>query len=140
MADYSIAVSIVTYETDRHVLYKCIESVLNADLSSRLHVIDNSPSDKLRELCKRDGIDYVLNRSNPGYGAGHNIAIRQTIQQKTKYHLVLNPDVYFKKGTIEKLYDFMENNPDIGLVMPKILYPNGSLQYLCKNPGPCRAG
>jgi hypothetical protein len=54
------------------------------------------------------------------------------MQQKIKYHLVLNPDVSFGKGTIEKLYDFMENNPDIGLAMPKILYPDGSIQYLCK--------
>ena len=26
----------------------------------------------------------------------------------------------------------MEKNPDVGLVMPKVLYPNGEIQYLCK--------
>ena len=38
----------------------------------------------------------------------------------------------FAPGTLEKLYDYMENNPDVGNVMPKIIYPNGDLQYLCK--------
>ena len=49
-----------------------------------------------------------------------------------KYHLVLNPDVSFALGTLEKLYDYMERNLDVGNVMPKIIYPNGDLQYLCK--------
>ncbi|MHC4153365.1 MAG: glycosyltransferase family 2 protein [Planctomycetota bacterium] len=132
MADCDIAVSIVTYETDGDVLSRCIESVFNADLSSKLCIIDNSTSDKLKGLCEREGIDYVFRRSNIGYGAGHNIAIEKTIRQKTKYHLGLNPDIYFEKGTIEDLYDFMENNRDVGLTMPKILYPDGSIQYLCK--------
>jgi hypothetical protein len=40
--------------------------------------------------------------------------------------------VYFGEGALEELYDFMEKNKDIGLVMPKILYPSGEIQYLCK--------
>lgn len=132
MANYSIAVSIVTYETDRDILNRCIESALNAELNCRLSVIDNSPSDKLKEICKRDQIDFVFNPGNSGYGSGHNIAIRKTISQKIKYHLVINPDIYFEKSTIDKLFDFMESNTDVGLVMPKVLYPDGSVQYLCK--------
>ncbi len=67
-----------------------------------------------------------------GYGAGHNISIKQSIRKKIKYHLVLNPDVYFKRGVLEGLYEFMQDNHDIGLVMPKIFYPDGSMQHLCK--------
>jgi len=67
-----------------------------------------------------------------GYGKAHNIAIRKSISDGVPYHLVINPDVSFKKGTLEAIYGFMEGNPDIGLLMPKILYPDGSLQYVCK--------
>lgn len=49
-----------------------------------------------------------------------------------KYHLVLNPDVYFDAGTLESLFDYMEARVDVGNVMPRIIYPNGELQYLCK--------
>ena len=45
---------------------------------------------------------------------------------------MLNSDVYFSNEVIKVLYDFMNANPDAGLTMPKILYPNGELQYHCK--------
>ncbi len=62
----------------------------------------------------------------------HNIAIRKTIQDGVPYHLVLNPDIYFERGVLEELYEYMEENKDIGNIMPKVLYPNGDIQYLCK--------
>lgn len=33
---------------------------------------------------------------------------------------------------IERLTGFMDENPDCGLVMPKIIYPTGETQFLCK--------
>jgi len=132
MADYSIGVSVVTYQNDDNTLRGCIDSVLNCGLGTRLYIIDNSPTDRIRSLCLNPRIDYRFNHANIGYGAGHNIAIREAMQQKSRYHLVLNPDVYFEAVTLEKLYGFMQDNPDVGLVMPRILNPDGSLQYLCK--------
>jgi hypothetical protein len=49
-----------------------------------------------------------------------------------KYHLVLNSDIIFTENTVEKLLKFMEKNHDVGLVSPKILLPDGSIQYLCR--------
>jgi GT2 family glycosyltransferase len=47
----------------------------------------------------------------------------------------LNPDIYFDKGTLETIYLFMSNNPEFGLLMPKILNINNEIQFLCKtNP------
>jgi len=56
----------------------------------------------------------------------------RNLDKMGKYHLVLNPDIYFGRGVLEKLYEYMENNLDVGNVMPKVIYPNGELQYLCK--------
>jgi GT2 family glycosyltransferase len=127
-----VTASIVIYRNDVHVLKRSIDSVLSIGFKLRLYVIDNSGTDGARDVCNDTRIEYVLNDSNVGFAAGHNIAIKHTIQEKSKYHLVLNPDVYFEKGGLNKLYDFMEKNPDVGLAMPRILYPDGSLQYLCK--------
>lgn len=128
---YDITSSIVTYKNDFKTLRKAINSLLNTEMAVRLFVIDNSPSDEIRQICNDNNIEYIFNNANIGFGAGHNIAI-QKVLGLSKYHLVTNPDVYFAGGNLEKLYDFMENNKDVGLVMPKILYPDGSLQYLCK--------
>ena len=67
-----------------------------------------------------------------GYGKAHNIAIRKSIKENAKYHVVMNPDIYFEKGVIEKLYEYMESNQEVGLAMPKVLYFNGDVQYLAK--------
>jgi len=45
---------------------------------------------------------------------------------------VLNPDIYFDRGILEGLFDYMEKHPDVGQIMPKILYPTGNVQHLCK--------
>jgi hypothetical protein len=53
-------------------------------------------------------------------------------QKVSKYHVVLNPDIFYQEGVVEELIDYMEKNKSVGLCMPKILYPDGDVQYLCK--------
>jgi GT2 family glycosyltransferase len=48
------------------------------------------------------------------------------------YHLILNPDIMFDADSLDRLANVMDERPDVGLVMPKVLYPDGSNQYLCK--------
>lgn len=128
---YDIIGSIVIFKNDKVILKKIIDSFLKADLKSNLFVIDNSPTDDLRGICAIKNVEYIFNNNNLGFGAGHNIAIRKMIGM-TKYSLILNPDVYFEKGVLEKLFSFMEKNPSLGSVMPKVLFPDGTLQYLCR--------
>lgn len=74
--------------------------------------------------------EFIHRPDNPGYGAGHNIALLS--KETPNYHLVINADVYFNPGVLEYLYDFMEANPQIGHVMPLVKNPDGSNQFLCK--------
>jgi GT2 family glycosyltransferase len=128
---YDVCASIVCYKSDRIKLLNAINSFLNSDLNIKLVLIDNSPIDDLKDVVKDSRVEYIFNPSNPGFGTAHNIAIKK-YSGKSKYYLVLNPDVYFEKGVIESLFEFMNKNFDVGHVMPKVLYPDGSIQYLCK--------
>ena len=123
---------IVLYKNDKVQLEKVIESYFNTALNSKLFLIDNSPTDDLRGLANHQRIEYYHNPSNPGFGAAHNIALKKAIYFGSKYHLVLNPDVYFEAGTIEKIVQYMDENTTIGNLMPKVVYPDGAIQYLCK--------
>ncbi|NPA40335.1 MAG: glycosyltransferase family 2 protein [Thermodesulfobacteria bacterium] len=126
-------VSIVLYKNDPEQLTQTIRSVLKSNLVKKLYLIDNSPTDKLKKLSQLgERIEYTFNKANLGFGKAHNIALKKSIKENVKYHLVLNPDIHLESEVLEKLYDFMEKNPDVGLVMPKILYPDGKIQYLCK--------
>lgn len=117
------------------MLREAIKSFLNTDLNVRLYLVDNSPKDCLNILANDHRIEYIHNPSNPGFGASHNLAIEKAFQLNSDYHLVLNPDIYFHENTLEKLCNFMDVNNHVGHVMPKVTYPNGDFQYLCKtNP------
>jgi GT2 family glycosyltransferase len=129
----NINVSIVLFKNDQDLVKKAIYSCVNSVLINRIYLIDNSPTDILSCLASLDSrIEYIFNNANLGFGKAHNIALKRSIEENIHYHLVLNPDVYFGGGVLEELHHFMENNPDVGLVMPKVLYPDGTLQYLCK--------
>lgn len=128
-----INASIVLYHNKAQQLKKAILSLLGTSLHVKIYLLDNSSSDSLRYLSDIDNrVEYIFNNANLGYGKAHNIAIRQTIKDNIGYHLVLNPDIYFKEGVLEKLFAYMENHKDTGNVMPQVLYPNGDTQYLCK--------
>ena len=126
---------IVLYKNDIEILKEVIISFLRTNLNVHLYLVDNSPTDYLKILQNDIRVEYIHNPANPGFGAAHNIAIKKSFELNSTYHLVLNPDVYFKKGTLEMICDFMDNNLNVGQLMPKVTYPNGEFQYLCKtNP------
>jgi len=128
---YEVTGSIVVYKSNLIVLQKSIESFLNTALKVKLYIIDNSPTNEVEKICTDNRIEYIHTNKNVGFGAGHNIAIQKNNNQSF-CHLILNPDVYFDSGVIEKLVDYLKENPEVGVVAPKIFYPDGRIQYSCR--------
>jgi len=113
-----------------------VECFIKSTRNIKLYLVDNSQDDKFRYQFLSPDIEYIFTGKNLGFGAGHNIAIRKAIGN-SHYHLVLNPDIEFKTDILSELFDFMQQNRGVGSVMPKVLYKNGDLQYLCKRlPSP----
>ena len=130
-----LSASIVLYNTKIDELKRVIDSYFAYTGEKQLFLVDNSPTDSLKEIVKiypNNDIYYIFNNENMGYGKAHNIAIKKSIEQGLSYHIILNPDIIIKKGSLEKLTEYMEQHPEVGNIMPKIIYPNGELQYLCK--------
>lgn len=128
---HDITSSIVLYKNDEDELSEAIHSFLNTALNVRLYLIDNSPTNELQKLVTDPRISYHFLGKNIGFGAAHNIALEETLEI-SRYHLVLNPDISFKPGTLESIHAFMENNLEVGQLLPKVYYKNGELQKLCK--------
>lgn len=125
-----INASIVLYKHSFKDVEALITTLLSTRAVSTLYLIDNSPA-KTPEF-ENIGAHYFFVGKNAGYGAGHNIAIRKTIEANIPYHLVLNPDIELKTEILGVIENFMNKNSEIGLLMPKILFPDGEIQYLCK--------
>lgn len=128
-----LSICIVAYKNNEDILMSAVNSVLNSEgLNLKLYIVDNSPTDELRSLFKNDDrIEYIFNDANNGFGAGHNVIMKQPLKMG-KYHLVLNPDISFQPNVLKELYNYMEENCDVGNVIPKIVFPNGTFQYVCK--------
>lgn len=126
-----ITASIVAFHTKRGELRRLIDCVMGSPVEM-LYVIDNSTNDELRDFVNGNERIRYIHSLNFGYGAGHNVAIRKAIEDGADYHVVLNPDIYWDGDVIGELARYMDSNPDVGQVMPKIIYPSGDTQYLCK--------
>lgn len=126
-----ITASVVVHNTPQKVFLKTVDCLLKSEID-RIFIIDNSPSGEYKNsLPTVDRIIY-LKTENKGYGAANNIAITRAKIMGSEMHLVLNPDVYWTGNVIISLVKEMEANPDIGLIAPKLLYPDGSLQFSCR--------
>ena len=131
-----LSASIVLYQTNLTPLKKVIDSYFACKSEAlQLFLVDNSPTDALKSVVTMypdKEIHYIFNNENMGYGKAHNIAIKKSMEQGLPYHIVLNPDIVIQEGALEKLTFYMNEHPEVGNIMPKIIYPNGQLQYLCK--------
>lgn len=123
--------SIVLYETSPDELIKLLNSIFHYT-QIRLFLVDNSPGDLLKKFVINDKIEYIHNPSNPGFGSAHNIAIKKAIEAGAKYHFIINPDIEIKDDVFTPMVNYMEANPDVGMMMPKILNEDGSVQNLPK--------
>lgn len=123
-------VSIVIYKHLFRETESLINSLRQSNSVEKIYIIDNSPTPS--EDFKRAGLTYIFTGKNIGYGAAHNIALRKTMEAGLPYHLVINPDITMNGGILEEMIDYLEKHKEIGHLMPKVTYPTGATQYLCK--------
>jgi len=125
-----ITASVVLYKTPDSILRRLIECIESSYSPVKLYIIDNSPTpDKM--LSINSNLNYFWTGQNCGYGRAHNRAL-ELIENESDIHFVLNPDIYFGPEVLSKIAEKLMGTKDLGLVMPKIVSPNGERQYLCK--------
>ena len=123
-------VSIVLYKTPHFLIKRLMDCISNNNLIKSIYIVDNSPSPLTFDFKVYKNTIYLKNK-NIGYGSSHNVVLRKIINEST-FHFVLNPDIYFDANVLDEMILRMASDSRVGLMMPKVLYPNGDLQYLCK--------
>lgn len=124
--------SIVLYNSDQSQLSQLLDCIASSNAIDRVILVDNSPTKLDSKLLFLPNISYIHVAKNVGYGAGHNIAIRLAIESDSDFHFVLNPDINFQPEEIQKMITRMRIDESVGQLMPKVIYPDGNIQYLCK--------
>jgi len=124
----------------RDLTLKCLDSIKKGakDLSFEVLLTDNGSSDgSVKAFKKIEKEDFwkgrftlILNRRNEGYAKANNQGIKRA---KGKYILLLNNDTVIHAGALQKLLEFAESTPDAGVVGPRLLNVDGTLQKSCFN-------
>jgi hypothetical protein len=87
-------------------------------------VVDNASTDGTPEAIEEQHPEVRLfrNQTNLGFAKANNIGIAASCGD---YVALVNSDVVVPQGCFEKMVDFMNANPGIGLMGPKMLSPTG---------------
>jgi GT2 family glycosyltransferase len=129
--------SLVCYRSDVAELEPLMRSLMDNPAVSAWVVVDNGATenpelaDVLRAQTEAHGGIYVAAAGNIGFGAGHNAALHALRDIPSDFHVMLNPDIEFGNSVLDVLAEVMEAHPGVGLVMPRVLYPDGVSQSHC---------
>jgi hypothetical protein len=140
MAQPDLSVCIVNWNT-RQDLEEAIASVLASDPGLNLEVIvlDNASTDDSADMVRNrfPGVKLLESAENLGFARGYNRAAREA---SGRHLLVLNPDTVVRMGALRRLVEFMDSQPDAGAAGPRLLNPDGTLQFSCRHfPTPMAA-
>lgn len=100
----------------------------------KIYLLDNSEDRELhpKSVIKDPKLRYMHMDANLGYGKAHNIALRESAYYQTDLHLVMNSDICVKAADIDAMHDWMLAHPEVGHLMPRVVSPDGTQQYLAK--------
>ena len=131
MNPLDLSIIIVNYKS-KTKLVNCLQSLVRADLRDlnyEIIVVENHSGDDLADvIASQQNINLIISAKNLGMGGGNNLGIKSA---GGKYILVLNPDTIVREDAIKKLFTYLNTHDDVGLVAPKLLYPDGKLQLSC---------
>jgi GT2 family glycosyltransferase len=129
-----LSIVVVSWNT-RELLLACLASIereiLGGSAVPRLAletlVVDNGSEDGSAEAA-RDGfpwVEVIALSENLGFSGGCNVGLRRA---KGRHVLLLNSDTVVLAGAVERCVAYLDAHPDVGIVGPQLLHPDGRLQ------------
>jgi len=141
-----LGIVIVNYNT-REDLGRCLDSIADSPGRHpyRVIVVDNCSSDGSVEMVREayPWVELIPSAYNGGYAYANNIGLRALGFGCTDdsivypaYALLLNPDTILPPDTLDTMVDFMDQHPDIGVIGPRLVRRDGSLDRACRRSFP----
>jgi len=136
-----LVIVILNYNT-RDLLRDCLHSLqAQTGLTFAVCVVDNASTDGSAEMVAAEfpNVALIRNEQNAGFSAGNNLGLRHfgfPDHGQARYAMLLNPDTVVPEGALRRLVDFADGQPDVGIVGPKLMLPDGSLDKACRRSFP----
>ena len=131
----NITIGVVTYNNADEI-GELLDSITECSSFHDLtvYLYDNASTDNTAGVVKEKypWVRLIKGKKNLGFGRAHNEIIKLV---KSKYHIIVGPDVNIHTDTITDAVKYLDDNPDIAVLTPFVLNPDGTQQYLPKrNP------
>ncbi|NUM25420.1 MAG: glycosyltransferase family 2 protein [Candidatus Buchananbacteria bacterium] len=145
-----LSIVILNYK-QKGLVKQCVKGIVTAQpqLSYEIIVVDNNSGDGVLEMVQNmflaqssarnqqqtlplgnnlviPPIKTIAAKTNGGFAVGNNLGIKAAAGE---YIMVLNPDIAVVPGALEKMVDYMRSHPATGIIGPKLINPDGSVQY-----------
>ena len=126
-----LSIIILNYKM-RGLVKNCLKAILESEIKVEYEIIvvDNNSGDGVEEMIKERfaQVKFIQTNTNLGMGAGNNAGIREA---QGKYVLILNPDIFVFPDSLQKMIDFAKTREDLGVLAPRLLNPDRSVQETC---------
>lgn len=129
MLDLSIV--ILNYRS-KGLVKQCVKTIgLYAPESSyEIIVVDNDSGDGTGAMLAErfPEVRFIQAPANVGYAAGNNLGIRAA---RGRHIVIMNPDITVRPGALDAMVAYMDANPAVGILGPKLVHPDGSIDASC---------
>lgn len=123
---------IVTHHRELDLLKQCLVALRKnlQEISHEIVVVLSEYQQETLENLKHKfpGIKLLPFKKNLYFVQSANRGLEQA---QGNFILIINDDVIITKKSVQLLFDFLENNKEVGLVGPKVLYPDRTNQQSC---------
>lgn len=131
-----LSIIIVSWNAKAY-LEECLQSLLDTPplRCMEIIVVDNASTDGSPEMVESNYPQVKLIRSgeNLGFARANNLAVRES---RGKYISLVNSDVKVLPGCLDRLADYLDQNPAVGNAGPRVLNPDLTMQSTCRRfPG-----
>jgi hypothetical protein len=144
-----LAIIIVNYNTC-DVLRDCLASIRQSvgEITYRVVVVDNGSSDGSAAMVRDEHpwAELIQSERNGGYAYANNLGLRAVgyeggaaLDALPRYALLLNPDTVLPPDALANTVAFMDAHPDVGIVGPRLVREDGSLDRACRRSFPTPA-
>ena len=126
-----LGVAIVSYNTC-DLLRTCLASLRRSSVTTAVAVVDNGSHDESVAMMRREfpEVLVIVPEANLGFAKGTNLAMQalRDAHPTMEFMMMLNPDTEVHEGALATLIDFLQTHPRVGVVSPRLVNSDGSLQ------------
>jgi GT2 family glycosyltransferase len=140
MPDFDLSITICSWNAVDD-LRACLQSLREraGELNFEVIIVENNSEDGSGEMALAEFPEFktLVQTQNLGFTGGHNLA-REHV--KGRHWFLLNSDTVVHPTALRKMVEYADSNPTVGVIGPKLLNLDGSLQYSCRKfPNPVAA-